>query len=199
VKARIAVLISGRGSNLERILWEAETGVLAGACSVVVVIANRAEAPGLAIAEEHGVPTCVVPSAKRATDAYGQDLLAALEPWRVDYVVLAGFFRVISAGMVARYRDRIVNIHPADTAQYQGAHGYEWALAAGLSETAVTVHLVDEGLDTGRVLAQRSVSLAGAATLEDVVARGLRVEHELYSEILARLIAGEFGAKPRSR
>lgn len=199
MKARIAVLISGRGSNLERILREAETGVLANTCSVVVVIANRAGAPGIAIAQENGVPTCVVPSVKRSTDAYGLELLAALEPWSVDYVVLAGFLRTISAGMVARYRDRIVNIHPADTAQYRGPHGYEWALAAGLSETAVTVHLVDEGLDTGRVLAQRSVSLLGAATIEDVVARGLRVEHELYSETLARLIAGEFGARPGSR
>lgn len=196
MKQRVAILISGRGSNLERILCEAETGVLAGRCEVVAVISNRADAGGLAIAERHGIPTRVVPSARRSTVAYGLDLLAALEPFEVDYVVLAGFLRVIAPEMVARYRDRIVNIHPADTAQYQGAHGYEWAFARGLSATTITVHLVDEGVDTGRVLAQRDVELDGARSLEDVVARGLCVEHALYSETLARLLDGEFGRSP---
>lgn len=192
MSARVAVLISGRGSNLERIALEAESGILAGTCQLVLVIANRSVARGLAIARRHGIPTLVVPSVGRSTEAFGVDLLAALEPWNVDYVVLAGFLRVISPQMVQRYRGHIVNIHPADTARYQGAHGYEWAFEAGLSETAVTVHLVDEGVDTGRVLAQRPVSLAGATTLDEIVACGLRVEHALYSEVLARLFTGEF-------
>ncbi len=195
---RVAVLISGRGSNLERILVEAERGVLAGVCEVAVVVSSRAEAGGIAVAAQHGVPAVVVASAGRSTEAYGRDLLEALEAWHVDYVVLAGFLRIVSREMVARYRGRIVNIHPADTALYQGAHGYAWAYAAGLRETAVTVHLVDEGLDTGPVLAKRSVPLAGAATLGEVVARGLRVEHELYSETLARLFVGEMKVREGS-
>ncbi len=193
MKQRVAVLISGRGSNLERILHEAEAGCLSGLCGIVVVASNRGDAGGLAIAECHGVPACVVPSSGRSTEAYGRLLLAALEPWNVDAVVLAGFLRVISAEMVARYRDRILNIHPADTAAYQGAHGYEWAFEERLPETAITVHLVDEGVDTGRVLAQRRVDLRGATSLDDVVARGLRVEHALYSETIARWLCGEFG------
>jgi phosphoribosylglycinamide formyltransferase-1 len=192
VSARTAVLVSGRGSNLERIALETECGILAGECELVLVIANRSDAGGLSIARQHGIPTLVVPSAGLSTEAYGAALLAALEPWNVDFVVLAGFLRVISARMVARYRGRIVNIHPADTSRYQGARGYEWAFESGLGETAVTVHLVDEGVDTGRVLAKRPVSLAGATTLDEVVARGLRVEHALYSEVLARLFAGGF-------
>jgi phosphoribosylglycinamide formyltransferase 1 len=195
VTPRVAVLLSGRGTNLERILLEAEAGALAGACRVVLVVANRDDAGGLAIAERHGVPTLVVPSAARSTETYGRDLIAALEPWSVDVIVLAGFLRIISPEMVARYRDRIVNIHPADTDAYQGAHGYEWAFARGLEETTITIHLVDEGLDTGRVLARRPVSLAGAATLDEVVGRGLHVEHGLYSETLARYFADEFGGE----
>ncbi len=198
MKLRVAVLISGRGSNLQRILEETERGILSGKCEIAVVIANRTAA-GLGIAEGHGVPALVAPSLGLSTEAYGRRLLSALEPWRVDYVVLAGFLRVLSAEVVARYRGRIVNIHPADTAKYQGTHGYEWALEAGLSETAITVHLVDEGLDTGRVLARRLVSLAGASTLDDVTERGLRVEHTLYSETLSRLFAGEFDAGPSDR
>jgi phosphoribosylglycinamide formyltransferase-1 len=198
MKFRVAVLISGRGSNLERILEEAEGGLLAGVCEVAVVVSSRAEAGGIGIAERHGVPAVVVASAGRSTEAYGRDLLRALEPWHVDYVVLAGFLRIVSPEMVARYRNRIVNIHPADTALYQGAHGYAWAHAAGLRETAVTVHLVDEGLDTGPVLAKRAVPLAGATSFDDVVARGLRVEHELYSETLARLFAGEIEVREGS-
>jgi phosphoribosylglycinamide formyltransferase-1 len=193
---KIAVLISGRGSNLERILREAKTGVLEGRCEIAVAISNRPDVGGLAIAERHGIPTRVVPSARMSTDAYGRALLKALEPWNVEYVVLAGFMRLISRDMVTKYRDRIVNIHPADTAVYQGAHGYEWAFRQGLAETAITVHLVDEGVDTGRVLGRRSVSLVGVASLEEVERRGLRVEHELYSGVLAELFAGRYDHRP---
>lgn len=196
---RAAVLVSGRGSNLERILCETEAGALAGLCRVVVVVANRPDAGGLGIAERHGVAARVVPSAGRSTASYGRLLLAELEPWDVDAVVLAGFLRVISPEMVARYRERIVNIHPADTAAYRGAHGYEWAFASRRDTTTITVHLVDEGVDTGRVLAQRIVDLSGATSLDEVTARGLRVEHAMYSETLARWFRGEFGPPPGGR
>ena len=86
--------------------------------------------------------------------------------------------------MVARYRGRMLNVHPADTARHQGLHGYEWAFGQRLPATKITVHLVDEGLDTGRVLAQREVDLRGAETLAEVERRGLAVEHELYADAL---------------
>ncbi|MDD4904453.1 MAG: formyltransferase family protein, partial [Candidatus Bipolaricaulis sp.] len=84
----------------------------------------------------------------------------------------------------ARYRNRIVNIHPADTAAYQGPDGYRWAFEQRLPETAITVHLVDEGVDTGRVLAQETVSLRGTTTIDEVRRRGLEIEHALYSRTL---------------
>ncbi len=92
--------------------------------------------------------------------------------------------RILSPAVIERYRHRIINIHPADTRAYQGMHGYEWAFEQRLEQTTISVHLVDEGVDTGRILAQREVDLRGAATLAEVKARGLRVEHTLYSETL---------------
>ncbi|MEN6369339.1 MAG: formyltransferase family protein [Thermotogota bacterium] len=190
---RVAVLISGRGSNLGRILAEVCSGCLSDVCDVVVVVSNRPSAGGLKIARRAGVPTCVVPSCGLGADAYGQRLLEALEPWHVDALVLAGFMRVLSPAVVRRFRDRIVNIHPADTAAYQGMDGYGWAFERGLPETTITVHLVDEGVDTGRVLAQETVSLQGAATLDEVKRRGLNVEHDLYSRTLRRWLESRSG------
>ena len=95
--------------------------------------------------------------------------------------------RILSPQVVRRYAGRVVNIHPADTAQHQGLHGYRWAWDKRLPSTAVTVHLVDEGLDTGPVLAKKTVDLRGARNLEEVEARGLAVEHRFYSQVLREL------------
>ena len=95
---------------------------------------------------------------------------------------------MLSPEFVRAFTGRIVNIHPADTARHQGLHAYEWAFANQLTETRITVHLVDEGLDTGPVLAQRTVNLEGASTLAEIQRRGLVVEHELYAETLASLV-----------
>ncbi|MCX6094864.1 MAG: formyltransferase family protein [Candidatus Bipolaricaulota bacterium] len=187
----VAVLISGRGSNLERIVAEVGDGCLSGVCDVVVVVSNRSTAGGLEIARRAGIPTCVVPSRGLDADAYGQRLLETLEPWRVDALILAGFMRVLSPAVIGRYRGRIVNIHPADTAEYQGMDGYGWAFQRRLAETTITVHLVDERVDTGRVLAQEMVSLQGATTLDEVKRRGLAVEHGLYSRALRRWFQSE--------
>ena len=189
---RIAVLISGRGSNMEAIVRATREGILRDRCAISCVIANRPDAPGLARARALGLTTRVVPSKGLGTRAYGRRLLAALAEWHPDYVVLAGFMRVVSSDLVAAYPGKIVNIHPADTAAYQGPDGYGWAAERRLSETLVTVHLVDEGVDTGPVLRQERVSLTGAETKDEIVRRGLAVEHALYSECLAELFDGRY-------
>lgn len=193
-RPRIAILISGRGSNMCAILEQASTGILKDCCEVVAVIANRERAPGLATAQDFGVRTIKVPSAGLSRTAFGQRLLEALLPLNVDYLVLAGFMRILSGEVIARYRGHIINIHPADTAAYQGADGYGWAYEQGLRETWITVHHVDEGVDTGTVLAQERVSLEGAETLADIAARGLAVEHRFYSEVLRDLFTGRAAA-----
>jgi len=191
MSARIAVLISGRGSNMSAIARSTQVGLLHGRCSIVSVVSNRVDAPGLAVAEELGLETGVVPSAGLDTDAYGRRLLEALRPLAPDVVILAGFMRYISAEMVAEYPDRILNIHPADTRAYQGPDGYGWAYERRLPTTWITVHRVDAGIDTGAIVAQAEVDLRGAKSLDEVVARGLIVEHELYPEALAQILAEE--------
>ncbi len=192
---RLAILISGRGSNMEAIVGAARDGALRGRCTICGVIANRADAPGLSRARALGVASRVVPSEELGTRAYGRRLLTALAEWAPDYVVLAGFMRIVSSEFVAAYLGRIVNIHPADTAAYQGPDGYGWAAEQRLTETFITVHLVDEGVDTGPVLRQVPVSLVGAATKEEIARRGLAVEHAVYSECLAELLDGRYEAQ----
>jgi len=185
---RLAILISGRGSNMQALARQVRDGVLTGCCEQAVVISSHPDAPGLEVAQQMGIPAVALNSRGMDKSAYDDALLAALEKYAVDVVVLAGYMRILSPRVVGHYRDRILNIHPADTALHQGLGAYEWAFEQRLSSTKITVHLVDEGLDTGTVIAQREVDLHGATTLEEVEHRGLAVEHELYPEALASFL-----------
>jgi len=189
-KKRIAILISGRGSNMEAILKNARDGILKECCEVVLVFSNRADAGGLATARGFGLETRCIESKGRKRLGFDRQLVELLEPYDPDYLVLAGYMRILSPPVVRRYWNRIVNIHPADTGLYKGLHGYRWAFEQKLETTSITVHLVDEGVDTGPVLGKRVVGLAGADTLEQVEQRGLEVEHEFYSEVLRDLFSG---------
>ena len=189
---RVAILISGRGSNMVALANSVSDGVLAGCCEIAAVISSRPGAPGLARAQEMGIETLALNARGLGTEVYDDALLAALESRAVDVVVLAGYMRLLSPRVVARYRGRILNIHPADTAQHQGLHGYEWAFESRLPATKITVHLVDEGLDTGAVLAQREVNLRGADSLEEVERRGLAVEHKLYPEAIKEFLTTKY-------
>jgi len=183
-KQRIAILISGRGGNMEAIVRNVREGSLRDCCEVLLVVSSRADAPGLGRASALGFPIASLDAKGALLD---KKLLALLEPLRLDWLVLAGWMRILSPAVIRRYPERIVNIHPADTRAHQGLGGYRWAFERKLESTSVTVHLVDEGLDTGRILAQRSVDLRGAKSLADVEQRGLAVEHALYSEALRDL------------
>jgi len=186
--ARLAILLSGRGSNMLALAGAVRAGTLRGLAEVAVVFSNDPAAPGLEAAAGLGLPITSLPSKGRKREAFDLEVVNILRAYRPDYVVLAGYMRVLSPAFVRAFAGRILNIHPADTHQHQGLHAYEWAFDNHLPETKITVHLVDEGLDTGPVLAQRVVNLVGAATLEEVQRRGLAVEHELYAETLANLI-----------
>ena len=187
-KKRLAILLSGRGSNMVALAEAGRTGALRGLAEVAVVFSNDPAAPGLGAAEKLGLPTAAISSRGRGREEFDQEVAALLQAYRPDYVVLAGYMRVLSPAFVRAFAGHIVNIHPADTRQHQGLHAYEWAFDNHLAETTITVHLVDEGLDTGPILAQRVVNLAEATTLAEVQRRGLLVEHELYPETLADLI-----------
>ncbi len=187
-KKRLAILLSGRGSNMLALAEALRHGVLREVAEVAVVFSNDPAAPGLASASALGLPTASLASRGRKRESFDQEVVAILQAYQPDYVVLAGYMRVLSPTFVRAFAGRIVNIHPADTHQHQGLHAYEWAFDNHLAETKITVHLVDEGLDTGPILAQRVVNLVGADTLAEVQRRGLAVEHVLYAETLAGLL-----------
>lgn len=177
---RAAFLFSGRGSNLEVLLRECASGMLRGFVEPALAITDRSGAGGLAIASRFGVPRRLVQAKGRSREAYDEELVAILDAARVELVVLAGFLRILSPVMVRRFPGRILNIHPADTREHRGLHGYRWAFEQGLDRTWVTVHVVDEGLDTGPVVMRAEVDLDGAATEAEIERRGLAVEHDVY-------------------
>ncbi len=187
--ARLAILLSGRGSNMLALAQAVRAGALRGLAEIAVVFSNDPAASGLAAAADLDLPTASLLSKGRKREAFDLEVVDILRAYRPDYVVLAGYMRVLSPAFVRAFAGRIINIHPADTHQHQGLHAYEWAYDNHLSETKITVHLVDEGLDTGPILAQRVVNLIGADTLAEVQRRGLSVEHVLYAETLAGLIS----------
>ena len=173
---RLAILLSGRGSNMVALVAATRPGgALHGLAEVAVVFSNDPAAPGLAAAAALGVPTASLASAGRKRAEFDREAAELLRSYRPDYLALAGYMRVLSPVFIQAFAGRILNIHPADTRQHQGLHAYEWALENQLPETKITVHLVDEGLDTGPILAQQTVDLRGADTLAEVERRGLAV------------------------
>lgn len=187
MKKKIAIFISGRGSNMKAIVKQCQEGILKDLAEVVLVFANKERAAGLEYAQEKGIDAQWIGSKglKRAT--FDQKVLTLLSDYNLDYIVLAGYMRVLSSAFVQAYPKQIINIHPADTRAHQGLNGYGWAFEEGLETTKVTVHYVDEGLDTGTIIAQHPVDLKGATTLEEVERRGLAVEHYFYSKTLQEI------------
>ncbi len=191
MKKKIIIMISGRGSNMKAIVQNVQNGILKELCDVIVVFSNKINAPGLEIAESFGLNTKVIESKGKKRSTYNALLYEYLNSLDPDYIILAGYMKIISSDVVQRFRNRIINIHPADTALHQGLHGYEWAFENKLEKTKITVHFVDEELDTGQVIAKREVDLRGAETLEQIERRGLAVEHRFYSECLREILTTE--------
>jgi formyltetrahydrofolate-dependent phosphoribosylglycinamide formyltransferase len=194
-KIRLVVLVSGYGSNLQAILDACARGELPA--QVVAVVANRQEAYGLERARRAGIPAVYKPKLKSQDrsqyDAELADLVAAYRP---DWVVLAGWMRVLSMAFLERFPNRVVNLHPALPGTFPGTHAIERAYEAfrngEINHTGVMVHLVpDEGVDAGPVLIQESVPVLAEDTLEKLEARVHRVEHRLLVVALRRLAAGE--------
>lgn len=185
---RYAVLVSGRGSNLAALL--AGSGQLGG--PPVLVVSSRANAGALQHAAAAGVPTVVLPDRRLADAATAEAVLqAALEDARVEWVVLAGWMRILSDAFVHRWAARIVNIHPSLLPAFPGLHPHRQALAAGVCVTGCTVHRVAPGaVDGGQILAQAAVPVLPGDTEAILAARVLAAEHRLYVPTLAQLFAG---------
>lgn len=183
----IAIFISGRGSNMTAIAHETQKGILHNCCQIKLVFANQPNALGLEIAAQMGLATACITSDNKKRSEHEREIIALLEPLQIDYIVLAGYMRLITPTLIARYPNRIINIHPADTRLHQGLHAYQWAFEQQLKSTKITIHYVDKGMDTGAIIAQTEVDLNNATTLEEVEKRGLATEHIFYSKILYKI------------
>ena len=187
-KKNILIMISGRGSNMEAIIKNCQHGILKDCCEVKEVFSNKEDAFGLEIAKSYGIKTTAISSKNKKRKIYNSQLLGYLKILNPDFIILAGYMKVIDELVIASFPEKIINIHPADTTLHQGLHGYKWAWENKLSKTKITVHYVDEGLDTGNVIDKREVDLRGCKNLDDVEKRGLVVEHKFYSECLEKIL-----------
>lgn len=188
-RARLALLISGRGSNMAAILAAAGPDYPA---EPVLVLSNRADAAGLATAAAHGVPTAVVESRAFKGDRarFEAALEAELSKHGVEIIALAGFMRVLTEGFVQRWEGRLINIHPSLLPAFPGLDTHARALAAGVRLHGCTVHLVTAGVDEGPILAQAAVPVLPGDTEASLAARVLVEEHRLYPAALSWLAAG---------
>lgn len=190
MKRRVAVLISGRGSNLRALLAAAADP--AYPAGIALVVSNLPGAPGLAIAAEAGVPTAVVDHRRFPRDraAHEAAIQAALHGAGAELVCLAGYMRLLTPYLVRLWQGRMLNIHPSLLPAFPGLHTHERALAAGVKLHGCTVHLVTEATDEGPILAQAAVPVLPDDDAERLAARVLAAEHRLYPAALAAFIAG---------
>jgi formyltetrahydrofolate-dependent phosphoribosylglycinamide formyltransferase len=188
-RSRLAILISGRGSNMEAIVTAARNP--AYPAEVVLVVSNRGSAQGLQRAAELGIPTLVLPHRDYPTrEAFDAALDEQLAAHVIEFVVLAGFMRVLTPAFVRRWKGRILNIHPSLLPRYPGLDTHARALAAGDTEAGCTVHEVTEDLDSGPILAQARVPIRPGETPETLAARVLAEENRLYPRAIADFIRG---------
>jgi phosphoribosylglycinamide formyltransferase-1 len=193
---RLGILLSGRGSNFLAITNAIQLEVLRGV-EIAVVISNKEDAPGLALAREMGLTALAIPSAGKKRAEHDAEMIAALAHHAVDLVCLAGYMRIISPEFVAAFPDRILNVHPSLLPAFPGLDAQTQALEFGAKVAGCTVHFVDEAVDHGVIILQRAVSIEDDDTPETLSARILEQEHLAYPEAIARVVSGEYRIEGR--
>ncbi|MGN6748142.1 MAG: phosphoribosylglycinamide formyltransferase [Xanthobacteraceae bacterium] len=187
-KKRVAVLISGRGSNMTALIEAAKADDYPA--EIVLVLSNEPDAAGLGRARESGITTAVIDHRPFGGDreAFERALDDVLGKYRIDIICLAGFMRLLTGWFITRWSGRILNIHPALLPDLKGLHTHRRALAAGVKRHGATVHFVVEETDAGPIISQQSVPVLPGDTEEALAARVLEIEHRIYPEAL-RLVA----------
>jgi phosphoribosylglycinamide formyltransferase-1 len=186
---RLGILLSGRGSNFVAIANAIDAGRIPQA-QIAVVISNRADAAGIAVARERGLKALVVPSKGRAREEQEREVVAALEAERVDLICLAGYMRLLSAWFVQQFPGRILNIHPSLLPAFPGVEAQKQAFDYGVKVSGCTVHMVDEHLDHGPIVLQRVVPVEDGDDEHALAERILEQEHQAYSEAIRLVLAG---------
>jgi phosphoribosylglycinamide formyltransferase 1 len=194
-KPRIAILISGRGSNMVALLDAILEGRLEA--EPAAVISNVESAAGLLAARERGVETLVISHKNRTREEHDREIVAELKRRDVSLVCLAGYMRLLGSLFVRSFEHRILNIHPSLLPAFPGVDAQRQALEHGVKLTGCTVHLVDEQLDHGPIVMQRAVEVLDDDTVESLSARILEQEHRIYPEAVARVLSREFRIEGR--
>jgi phosphoribosylglycinamide formyltransferase-1 len=193
---RLGILLSGRGSNFLAIAGSIEERRLSGV-EIAVVLSNREDAPGLASARELGLPAFAIPSAGRKRGEHDAEMIARLQEYKVDLVCLAGYMRIISAEFVHAFPDRILNVHPSLLPAFPGLDAQKQAFDYGAKVAGCTVHFVDEAVDHGVIILQKTVPVYDDDTAETLSARVLEQEHLAYPEAIARVLSGDYATHDR--
>lgn len=186
---RIGVLISGRGSNLQALIDAASRQELGG--EIAIVISNTEKAAGLERARKAGIAAVFQPQGDHSREDYDQQLVERLREHRVDLVCLAGYMRILSSRFIDAFRGRTLNIHPSLLPAFPGPHAQEQALRQGVKVTGVTVHVVDEGLDSGPIVLQEAVPVEDGDDFSRLAARILEAEHRIYPKAVRLVLDGE--------
>jgi len=196
MKTPIAVMISGSGTNLQAIIDRTESGQVPA--EIMCVISDREKAYGLERARRHGIPAMYIDPKKYVSrEAHEDAIINLLEEKRVELIVLAGYMRLLTPRIIGRFRNRIINIHPALLPSFPGTDGYGDAYRYGVKVSGCTAHFVDEGCDTGPIILQGVNPLNEDDTLESFRERGLAVEHDILPEAVRLFCEGKLTVEGR--
>jgi phosphoribosylglycinamide formyltransferase-1 len=193
---KLGVLISGSGSNLQSIIDNIEKGSLNAV--IKIVISNKPDAFGITRAKKHGIPVAVVKNENfKDKKDYDLELVKILKDNDLDLIVLAGFMRIMTPTFLRAFPGKVINIHPALLPSFPGTHGQKQAFDYGVKYSGCTVHLVDEGVDTGPIIIQSVVPVLDDDTEETLAARILKEEHKIYPQAIKYFSEGKIEIKGR--
>lgn len=193
---RLAVLLSGRGSNFIAIHDAMLRGEIPNA-EIALVLSNKTDAPGLATARERGLISVAIPSKGMKRDEHDAAVIAELQRAEVDYVILAGYMRLLTSAFIAAFPQRILNIHPSLLPAFPGLDAQHQAFDYGAQIAGCTVHFVDEQMDHGIIILQRAIEVLNTDTAESLSARILHEEHIAYAEAIRRVLSGNYKIENR--
>ena len=193
---QLGILLSGRGSNFLAIADNIAAGKLEG-CEIAVVISNKADAPGLAAARERGLNAVAIEANGRKRAEHDEEIVATLRSHNVDLVCLAGYMRLLSPQFIQAFRQRILNIHPSLLPAFPGLDAQQQAFDYGVQVAGCTVHFVDEQLDHGVIILQKTVPVLPGDDAHTLSERILEEEHIAYSEAIGRVLSGRYEVEER--
>jgi phosphoribosylglycinamide formyltransferase 1 len=187
----LGILLSGRGSNFVAIADSISAGRIPNA-QIAVVISNKEDAPGISVAKQRGLKALAIPSKGKSREEHDREIVAALKEHKVDLVCLAGYMRLLSPWFVQQFPRRILNIHPSLLPAFPGLEAQEQAFAYGVKVSGCTVHFVDEELDHGAIILQKTVPVLDSDDEHTLAVRILEQEHIAYTEAINIVLQGKF-------